>query len=160
MMLDINVDVLRRDFKRFVPMATLVGAIIVVETALILWRGYGATATPLRDTTAAAGGAMAGWSNTRIIGKIIYTDYIFAFEVAGLVLLVAIIAAIALTTSHKKDSKRQKVSDQVKVRAQDRVRVVKMASEKTAATLAAEEAEEAAKAAAAAAADSSAAKNS
>jgi NADH-quinone oxidoreductase subunit J len=159
MMLDINVDVLRRDFKRFVPMATLVGAIIVVETALILWRGYGATTTPLRDTTAAAG-AMAGWSNTRIIGKIIYTDYIFAFEVAGLVLLVAIIAAIALTTSHKKDSKRQKVSDQVKVRAQDRVRVVKMASEKTAATLAAEEAEEAAKAAAAAAADSSAAKNS
>jgi NADH-quinone oxidoreductase subunit J len=153
MMLDINMDVLRKDFKRFVPMATLVGAIIVIETALILWHGYGATATVLRDTTSANG--MAGWSNTRIIGKVIYTDYIFAFEVAGLVLLVAIIAAIALTTSHKKDSKRQNVSEQVKVRAQDRVRIVKMASEKTAATVAAEEA-----AAAAAAADSAPAKNS
>jgi NADH-quinone oxidoreductase subunit J len=153
MMLDINIDVLRRDFKRFVPMATLVGAIIVIETALILWHGYGATATALRDTTAAANG-MADWSNTRLIGKVIYTDYIFAFEVAGLVLLVAIIAAVALTTSHKKDSKRQKISDQVKVRAQDRVRVVKMPSEKTAATVAAEEA-----AAAAAAADSAPAKN-
>ncbi|MFL9899221.1 NADH-quinone oxidoreductase subunit J [Paraburkholderia fungorum] len=155
MMLDINIDVLRKDFKRFVPMATVVGAIIVIETALILWHGYGATATALRDTTAAANG-MADWSNTRLIGKIIYTDYIFAFEVAGLVLLVAIIAAIALTTSHKKDSKRQNVSEQVKVRAQDRVRVVKMASEKTAATVAAEEAA----AAAAAAADSAPAKNS
>jgi NADH-quinone oxidoreductase subunit J len=155
MMLDINIDVLRKDFKRFVPMATLVGAIIVIETALILWHGYGATATALRDTTAAANG-MGDWSNTRLIGKVIYTDYIFAFEVAGLVLLVAIIAAIALTTSHKKDSKRQNVSEQVKVRAQDRVRVVKMKSEKTAATVAAEEAA----AAAAAAADSAPAKNS
>ncbi|MGE8471593.1 MAG: NADH-quinone oxidoreductase subunit J [Paraburkholderia hospita] len=129
MMLDINLDVLRRDFKRFVPMATLVGAIIVIETALILWHGYGATVQPVRDTTAAVAGA-ADWSNTRLIGKVIYTDYIFAFEVAGLVLLVAIIAAIALTTRHGKDSKRQRVSDQVKVRAQDRVRVVKMAAEK------------------------------
>jgi NADH-quinone oxidoreductase subunit J len=156
MMLDINLDVLRKDFKRFVPMASAVGAIIVVETALILWHGYGATTTALHDTAAAAAG-MSDWSNTRLIGKIIYTDYIFAFEIAGLILLVAIIAAIALTTSHKKDSKRQNVSAQVKVRAQDRVRVVKMPSEKTAATIAAEQA---AAAAAAAAADSAPAKNS
>src|SRR4051794_22192034 len=113
MMLDINLDVLRKDFRRFVPMATVVGAIIVLETALILWHGYGATGTALRDTTAAANG-MGDWSNTRLIGKVIYTDYIFAFEIAGLVLLVAIIAAIALTTSHKKDSKRQNVSAQVR----------------------------------------------
>src|ERR1700749_2454223 len=70
MMLDINLDVLRKDFKRFVPMATIVGAIIVIETALILWHGYGATSTVLRDTTAAANG-MGDWSNTRLIGKII-----------------------------------------------------------------------------------------
>jgi len=107
----------------------VVGAIIVIETALILWHGYGATVQPVRDTTAAVAGA-ADWSNTRLIGKIIYTDYIFAFEVAGLVLLVAIIAAIALTTRHGKDSKRQRVSEQVKVRREDRVRVVKMAAEK------------------------------
>src|SRR6202012_6237705 len=98
---------------------------------------------------------VGAWPNTRLSGKVIYTDYIFAFEVAGLVLLVAIIAAIALTTSHKKDSKRQNVSEQIKVRAQDRVRVVKMAWEKTAGTVAAEEAA----AAAAAAADSAPAKN-
>src|SRR6201996_9716586 len=61
MMLDINIDVLRKDFKRFVPMATVVGAIIVIETALILWHGYGATVQPLRDSTVAAGSAMAGW---------------------------------------------------------------------------------------------------
>ncbi|HEY3596866.1 MAG TPA: NADH-quinone oxidoreductase subunit J [Paraburkholderia sp.] len=129
MMLDINLDALRKDFKRFVPMATLVGAIIVIEIALVLWHGYGATVQPVRDTTAAIGGT-AGWSNTRLIGKVIYTDYIFAFEVAGLVLLVAIIAAVSLTTRHQKDSKRQKISDQVKVRREDRVRMVKMASEK------------------------------
>jgi NADH-quinone oxidoreductase subunit J len=131
MMLDINLDVLRRDFKRFVPTATVVGAIIVVETALILLHGYGNTLTPVRDVSAGVAGTSADWSNTRLIGKMIYTDYIFAFEIAGLVLLVAIIAAIALTTRHAKDSKRQKISDQVKVRSQDRVRIVKMASEKS-----------------------------
>ncbi|PXW22642.1 NADH-quinone oxidoreductase subunit J [Paraburkholderia caballeronis] len=123
MMLDINVDVLSRDFKRFVPMATVVGAIIVVETALILWHGFGGTTTPVHDTSAAAANAM---SNTHLIGKIIYTDYIFAFEVAGLILLVAIIAAIALTVREPKDSKKQNVSKQVHVRREDRVRIVKM----------------------------------
>jgi NADH-quinone oxidoreductase subunit J len=67
-------------------------------------------------------------SNTHLIGKIIYTDYIFAFEVAGLVLLVAIVAAIGLTVREPKDSKRQDVSKQVAVRAKDRVRIVKMAA--------------------------------
>ncbi|RKP43681.1 NADH-quinone oxidoreductase subunit J [Trinickia fusca] len=127
MMLDINLDVLRKDFKRFVPMATLVGAIIVIETALILWHGYGATTTPVREAAAAGAAAVP---NTFLIGKAIYTDYVFAFEVAGLVLLVAIIAAIALTARKGKDSKRQRVSEQVKVRAQDRVRIVKMPAEK------------------------------
>ncbi|HTR05686.1 MAG TPA: NADH-quinone oxidoreductase subunit J [Paraburkholderia sp.] len=123
MMLDINIDVLSRDFKRFIPVATIVGAIIVVETALILWHGYGATSTPVPDTSAAAASAV---SNTHLIGKIIYTDYIFAFEVAGLVLLVAIVAAIALTVREPKDAKRQNVSRQINVRRQDRVRLVKM----------------------------------
>jgi NADH-quinone oxidoreductase subunit J len=127
MMLDINIDVLSRDFKRFVPVATIVGAIIVIETALILWHGFGATHTPVRDTSAAAVSAM---SNTHLIGKIIYTDYIFAFEIAGLILLVAIIAAIALTVREPKDSKKQNVSKQVNVRAKDRVRLVKMRVEK------------------------------
>ena len=131
MMLDINLDVLRKDFKRFVPMATVVGAIMVIETALILWHGYGGTVTPLHEVTAGAGvGGAAAMSNTQLIGKVIYTDYIFAFEIAGLVLLVAIIAAVALTARQGKDSKRQRIGDQVKVRRQDRVRLVKMPAEK------------------------------
>ncbi|MEX3548357.1 MAG: NADH-quinone oxidoreductase subunit J [Burkholderia sp.] len=127
MMLDINTDVLRRDFRRFVPMATVVGAIIVVETALILWHGYGATALPVREI---ASGALANMTNTRLIGKVLYTDYIFAFEIAGLVLMVAIIAAVSLTSGRSKGRKGQRVSDQVSVRRQDRVRLVKMAAEK------------------------------
>jgi len=130
MMLDINLDVLHRDFRKFVPLASIVGAIIIIETALILWHGYGATVTPVHDVTAGAGvGGGAMMSNTQLIGKVIYTDYIFAFEIAGLILLVAIIAAISLTIREKKDNKRQKISDQVKVRASDRVRIVKMKSE-------------------------------
>ena len=130
MMLDINIDVLRKDFKRFVPLASIVGAIIVIETALILWHGYGATTTPLRDASAGAGVSGAAlMPNTQLIGKVIYTDYIFAFEIAGLVLLVAIIAAISLTIRDKKDKKTQTVSQQVKVRARDRVRIVKMKPE-------------------------------
>ncbi|WP_207001195.1 NADH-quinone oxidoreductase subunit J [Trinickia mobilis] len=142
MMLDINLDVLRKDFRRFVPMATVVGAIIVIETALILWHGYGATVTPLHDVTAGAGGvgAAGAMPNTRLIGKVIYTDYIFAFEIAGLVLLVAIIAAVALTARQGKDSKRQRVSQQVKVRREDRVRLVKMPAEKVLPEAAASEA--------------------
>jgi NADH-quinone oxidoreductase subunit J len=130
MMLDINLDEISRDFKKFVPVASIVGAIIIIETALILWHGYGATVTPVRDVllaSGAPGGAMM--SNTQSIGKVIYTDYIFPFEIAGLILLVAIIAAISLTVRDKKDSKRQVISDQVKVRAQDRVRIVKMKPE-------------------------------
>jgi NADH-quinone oxidoreductase subunit J len=129
MMLDINIDVLRKDFKRFVPLASIVGAIIVIETALILWHGYGGTVTP-ETSTAVTGAALM--PNTQLIGKVIYTDYIFAFEIAGLVLLVAIIAAISLTIRDKKDKKTQTVSQQVKVRASDRVRIVKMQAEKDA----------------------------
>jgi NADH-quinone oxidoreductase subunit J len=132
MMLDINVDVMRRDFGKFVPVAMLVGAIIVLEMALVLWHGYGGTTTPLHDAATQAAAATAGgepMSNTRLIGKVIYTDYIFAFEVAGLVLLVAIIAAIGLTVDHRKDSKRQVISKQLKTRREDRVRLVKVKSE-------------------------------
>jgi NADH-quinone oxidoreductase subunit J len=136
MMLDINIDVLRRDFRRFVPMASIVGAIIVIETALILWHGYGATITPVHDAATQAAGVVASgpaMSNTRLIGKVIYTDYIFAFEIAGLVLLVAIIAAIGLTVRHDvkrtPKSKNSDIGAQLRVRRQDRVRMVDMKSE-------------------------------
>jgi NADH-quinone oxidoreductase subunit J len=130
MMLDIDLDVLHGDFKKFVPIASIVGAIIIIETALILWHGYGATVTPVHDAMLGSGAAGSPViSNSHLIGKVIYTDYIFAFEIAGLILLVAIIAAISLTLREKKGTKKQRVSEQVKVRAQDRVRIVKMKSE-------------------------------
>jgi NADH-quinone oxidoreductase subunit J len=150
MMLDINVDVLRRDFGKFIPVAVIVGAVIVLEMALVLWHGYGGTVTPLRDAVTQAAAATANgepMSNTRLIGKVIYTDYIFAFEVAGLVLLVAIIAAIGLTVDHRKDSKRQVISKQLKTRREDRVRLVKVKSESEVEAVAASAADPAAPAA-------------
>ena len=130
MMLDINLDVLRRDFGRFVPMASLVGALIIVETALILWRGYGATRAPVvGDAVAQAAGAL---SNTRTVGRLLYTDYLFGFEVAGLILLVAIVAAVALTLRHGKDRKHQQIGKQLAARRADRLRIVRMAVEKDA----------------------------
>ncbi|MGI4814817.1 MAG: NADH-quinone oxidoreductase subunit J [Janthinobacterium lividum] len=130
MMLDIDLTILRRDFKRFVPWAMIVGAIIVIELALVLWQGYGATADPVSaSTSGAAAAAAAAMPNTRLIGRLLYSTYIFHFEIAGEILLVAIIAAVALTLRHRKDSKRTVVSQQVRVRAKDRVRIVNMRSE-------------------------------
>ncbi|AKJ68547.1 NADH:ubiquinone oxidoreductase subunit J [Pandoraea thiooxydans] len=123
MMIDINIDALRRDFRRFVPMASLVGAIIIVESALVLMRGYGATHAPVHAM------ANSDVPNTQALGRLLYTNYIFAFEVAGLVLLVAIVAALALTMRSRKDHKQTEPSRQVKVRRQDRVRLVSMPAE-------------------------------
>ncbi|MBU6492569.1 MAG: NADH-quinone oxidoreductase subunit J [Burkholderiales bacterium] len=123
MMIDINIDALRRDFRRFVPMASLVGAIIIVESALVLMRGYGATHAPVHAA------ANPDVPNTQALGRLLYTNYIFAFEVAGLVLLVAIVAALALTMRSRKDHKQTEPSRQVKVRRQDRVRLVSMPAE-------------------------------
>lgn len=124
MMLDINTDVLRKDFRRFVPWATVVGAIIVIELALVIWHGYGGTVEPVPLSA-----ADAGQPNTLLIGRLIYTRYIFAFEIAGLILLVAIIAAVALTMRRRENVKRNSPSAQVRVRRQDRMRLVKMQAE-------------------------------
>lgn len=128
MMLDLDLGNLRRDFKRFVPSAMIIGGLMITEIALILWRGYGGATTPVNHlpVTQANGETV---SNTRALGKLIYTDYIFAFEIAGLLLLVAMIAAVALTLQHGKDRKRTDSAKQIRVRREDRVRIVKMRSE-------------------------------
>ncbi|MGF7188454.1 NADH-quinone oxidoreductase subunit J [Robbsia andropogonis] len=123
MMLDINIEGLRKDVRRFVPWATVIGVIIVAELALIIWHGYGGTATPLDGNP-----ADIGVPNTVVIGRLLYTKYIFAFEIAGLILLVAIIAAAALTMRKREGVKRNDPSQQVRVRAKDRLRIVKMAA--------------------------------
>lgn len=125
MMIDIDIEHLRRDFWTYVPMASIVGALIIAEMAIVLVRNFIGTT----NAVAAAGSQDPNYSNTAALGKLIYTDYIYAFEVAGIILLVAIIAAVALTLRRRKDVKAQDVGAQLRVRRDERVRMVKMPAE-------------------------------
>ncbi|HWT20835.1 MAG TPA: NADH-quinone oxidoreductase subunit J [Variovorax sp.] len=121
MMLDINVDGLRQGFWKHFPLAAGVGALIALEMAAVLMGGF-RLAEPPR-----AGAAMAAnSSNTLELGKLLYSEYLYPLEIAAVILLVAIVAAIALTLRTRKDSKYVNPSDQVRVKARDRVRIVQM----------------------------------
>jgi NADH-quinone oxidoreductase subunit J len=120
MMLDINLTTLREGFVRYLPIATLVGVIILVEMVLVV----GVWKNPPDPTTS----AMAAKSNTQILGQALYTDYVYPFEIAAVILLVAMIAAIALTMRPRRQ-KYQKPEHQVSVRREDRVRLVNMPAE-------------------------------
>ena len=124
MMLDLDLAHLRRDFKKYLPVAFLMGAVIVLELAVVLIRSFIGTHTPVQ----AMSKELAS-NNTLALGKLIFVDYVYAFEVAGIILLVAIIAAVALTLRRRKDSKNQNIADQVDVKASDRMRIVSMPSE-------------------------------
>jgi NADH-quinone oxidoreductase subunit J len=121
MMLDINIERIREGFWRNLPLAVVVGGIMVFEMiAVLASRIYGAKPRELPPT----------YSNTRELGRILYTDYAYAFEIAAVILLVAIIAAIALTLRRRKDSRHQDPAEQVRARREERVRLVSMPSEK------------------------------
>jgi len=120
MMLDVNFDNLRTNFRSYVPVAATVGVLVLLEMALVL---VGA-----RVGGDVAPATMPG-SNTSALGKLLYVDYVYPFEIAAVVLLVAIIAAIALTHRKRKESKHQDPGAQVKVRRADRVRLVDLPSE-------------------------------
>jgi NADH-quinone oxidoreductase subunit J len=123
MMLDVNFDSLRAQFRSYVPIGALVGALVLLEMALVIVGsaiGPGTAAPP----------APTG-SNTRALGQLLYVDYVYPFEIAAVVLLVAIVAAIALTHRERKTSKYQAPGNQVKVRRKDRVRLVSMPPETT-----------------------------
>ena len=125
MMLDINLDRMREGFWSYLPLGATVGSLMIVEMVLVLsGRYFGLAAMPAPPDPGKA------YSNTRELGRVLYTDYIYAFELAGVVLLVAIIAAIALTLRRRKDTKGQDPSKQVAVKRADRVRIVSMPSEK------------------------------
>jgi NADH-quinone oxidoreductase subunit J len=124
MMLDINVDSLRAGFWKHFPLAASVGALIALEMAAVLMGGFRMGEEP-RAVPAAVQGA-AQFSNTKELGKLLYTEYLYPLEVAAVILLVAIIAAIALTLRQRKDSRHMDPSDQVRVRAGDRLQVIKM----------------------------------
>ena len=120
MMLDINLDKMREGFWRHLPVAALVGLLMAAEMALLLWRGT--ADAPTRPAPAAV-------SNTRELGSVIYTDYVFPFELAAVVLLVAIVAAIAITLRTRKETKYQDPQVQLAATRAGRLKVVKMASE-------------------------------
>jgi len=121
MMLDINLERVREGFWGNLPLALVVGVIMVWEMVTVLaYRYWGTSPRQLP----------ANYSNTKELGRVLYTDYAFAFEVAAVILLVAIIAAIALTLRRRKDTRSQDPSEQVKARPAERVRLVSMPAEK------------------------------
>ena len=125
MMLDINLERLREGFWGNLPLALTVGGLMVAEMIFVLGGRYFGL-----ETLPAPVEQGAGYSNTRELGRILYTDYAYPFELAAVVLLVAIIAAIALTLRRRKDTKRQDPARQVAIKRADRVRLVSMPSEK------------------------------
>jgi NADH-quinone oxidoreductase subunit J len=125
MMLDVNIAKMREGFTRYAPLGILIAALVVVEIGSVGWVKSLGGATP----EAAATVAVEGYSNTRALGELLYTKYLYPFELAAVLLLVAIVAAIALTMRHRAGMKAQDIAGQVAVRARDRIRVVKMPAE-------------------------------
>ncbi|XAH22234.1 NADH-quinone oxidoreductase subunit J [Xylophilus sp. GW821-FHT01B05] len=120
MMININMDGVRQGFWKHFPLAALIGVVIALEMAYVLMGGFrnigGPKAMP----------ALEQLSNTKALGVLLYTEYLYPLEIAAVILLVAIVAAIALTLRRRKDSKFIDVASQVRVRAQDRVSLVKV----------------------------------
>jgi NADH-quinone oxidoreductase subunit J len=125
MMLDVNIESLRKGFWRHFPVAATMGALIALELAAVLMGGFRST-QPIATFANSATDPLAQASNTKELGILIYTQYLYPLEVAAVILLVAIIAAIALTLRSRKDSKYQDPSEQVRVKASDRVQLVKI----------------------------------
>ena len=122
MMLDINIARMREGFIRFLPVGVAVAVLMVVEIILVV------SAKPFQ--VPAPGRAPADYANTEELGMVLYTEYVYPFELAAVILLVAIVAAIALTMRRRPETKYQDPGRQVKVNRNDRVRLVKMKAEK------------------------------
>ncbi len=120
MMIDFDLERLRQGFWANLRVAAPVGGLIIFEMAAVLIRSFNVPESAVAPLP-------ANYDNTRALGRLIYTDYVYAFEIAAVILLLAIVAAIALTLRRRKDSKHQDPSKQVKVRAEDRVQLVSVA---------------------------------
>ena len=120
MMLDINVEEVKRGFTRYAGLGWFIAFAVIAQMVAVFWfRGFGI------DATQGMAPLPADYSNTRALGEVLYTQYVYPFELAAMVLLVAIIAAIALTMRKRPGLKPQDVAKQVAVRREDRVRLVK-----------------------------------
>ncbi|MDE2137183.1 MAG: NADH-quinone oxidoreductase subunit J [Gammaproteobacteria bacterium] len=128
MMLDINLAELRQGFTRFAWLGWVTAAAVIVEIAGVVWARGGLGSTI--DARAGLVPLPAGYSNTQALGSVLYTRYAYPFELAAVLLLVAIVAAIALTMRRRSGLKQQDIGRQVAVRREDRVRLVKMDAEK------------------------------
>jgi NADH-quinone oxidoreductase subunit J len=126
MMLDINIAQVREGFTRYAPLGILIALIVVAEIGSVVWvKSLGTEVTPVASV-----GVAADYSNTQALGELLYTKYLYPFELAAVILLLAIVAAIVLTMRQRTGLKQQDVSAQVSVNAKDRIRVVKMQAEK------------------------------
>ena len=123
MMLDINFDKLREGFWKHLPIAATVAVLMAAQMALLLW------GRALKLHTASPGAPAATVSNTKELGRILYTEYLLPFELAAVVLLVAMVAAIALTFRGRKDVKSQNIAAQVRVKSRDRLKIISMRAE-------------------------------
>ena len=137
MMLDLNVDSLRAGLWKHFPLAALIGVVIALEMAWVLMGGFGSQGQAAAD--AAVQAAIAQGGNTKALGLLLYSEYVYPVQVAAVILVVGMIAAIALTLRRRKDSKAIDVAEQVRVRAADRLAVVKVAPTRAPAPAAAEE---------------------
>ena len=127
MMLDINIDSVRVGFWKHFPLAAGFGALIALEMSAVLMGGFRITEEPKAAVALASGaGKLAQVSNTKDLGVLLYTQYLYPLEIAAVILLVAIIAAIALTLRQRKDSKYVNPADQVRVKARDRMHVIRL----------------------------------
>lgn len=124
MMLDINVDTLRQGFWKNFPLAATLGAVVAFEMTAVLMSGFRLSQAPVAAVVA----GVAPVSNSKALGILLYTEYLMPIQIAAAILLVAMVAAIALTLRQRKDSKAISPSIQVRVRAADRLQVVKMAA--------------------------------
>ena len=124
MMLDVNVEALREGFTRYAPIGVLVALLIIAELGTVIWlrnEGLPMLATPVPHA--------ADYSNTKELGAVLYTEHVYAFELASFILLLAIVAAIVLTMRRRPGVKVQNIGDQVNVRREDRVKLVSMKPE-------------------------------
>jgi NADH-quinone oxidoreductase subunit J len=124
MMLDINLARLRAGFWSYLPLGAVVAVLLVIEMGFMLTYAPGLADAPGPPALP------AGYSNTKELGRLVYTEYVYPFEIAAVILLVAIVSAIALTLRRRKQTKYVDPAQQIAVRRQDRVRIVSMPAEK------------------------------
>ena len=125
MMLEVDIESAKRGLNRYAPLGIGLAFVMAIELVNVIWlRGK------LSDGAEGFAPAPEGYSNTEALGAVLYTEHVYAFEIAAVILLLAIIAAITLTMRRRPGLKVQDISRQVSVRAKDRIRIVKMDAEK------------------------------